>query len=377
MRAELITSIEGIAPIEDEWRELAVSAGSAFTSPEWVRAWHDAAPRELLMVAAVRHEDGSLAGVMPMTADGPGRRGTLRFAGAALGDHFGPVAAPDDQGEVAAAAMRAIQAADGAPGMAILHRVDAGAEWPARMAAESRRRLSVIEQSPADLLYIPTAGLDWDGYLATRSQKFRQRVARGLEKALAKEHEFGVRECADPAELDADLASLLRLHDMRHAEGSSISPGRDRQFLAEFARMALERGWLRLRLLEIDGEPAPVAAFLAWRIGPRYAIYQSGFDPAWASNSVGALLLVQTVRAGIEEGAEEVDMLLGEEAYKQRFAAATRTVHTVTLVPAGAPRRLLAAAEAAARRRARGLANTPYVGAALKRAARLLPTGRR
>jgi CelD/BcsL family acetyltransferase involved in cellulose biosynthesis len=89
------------------------------------------------------------------------------------------------------------------------------------------------------------------------------------------------------------------------------------------------------------------------------------------------LLLVTTVRAGFEEDAEEVDMLLGEEDYKQRFAAATRQVHTVTLVPSLSRARLLVSAEAAARKRARGLADRPRIGAALKRAARLLPTGRR
>ncbi len=375
MKAELITEASAIASIEDEWRRLAVGAGSAFVSPEWTRAWLAATPTDRPLIGAVRRDDDSLAGVMPLVADRAGRGATVRFAGAALGDRFGPAAVPGDEAAVAAATMREIDRAGRSPALTILHRVDSAGEWPSAMAAAARRRSVLIEQSPAELFYIPTAGLDWDGYLATRSQKFRQRVARGLEKSLVKEHSYTVRDCASATELDADLATLFRLHDLRHSDDSSIAANRDRGFIADFAHRALEREWLRLRVLEIEGDP--VAAFLAWCVGGRYAIYQSGFDPAWARYSVGALLLVHTVRAGIEEGAEEVDMLLGEEAYKQRFAAATREVHTVTVAPARSARRLLSAAEAGARKRARGLADRPVIGAALKRAARLLPTGRR
>ena len=376
MKGELITSLDQLPSIEDEWRRLAERQGSAFTSPEWVRAWcATAGAGTALRIVAVRREDGALAGVLPLVADRAGRRATLRFAGSALGDRFGPLAEPEDEEAVATATIAALEAAGEAPGAIILHRVDADRSWPQAIAAGSSRSMISIAQSPADLLYIPTAGLDWDGYLATRSQKFRQRVARGLEKALAKEHSFSVRETANGAELERDLATLFRLHDLRHTTDSSIAGGGDRVFLAEFAGLALARGWLRLRTLEIEGEP--VAAFFAWKVGPRYALYQSGFDPAWADRSVGALLLVRTVRAGLEEGADEVDLLLGEEAYKQRFADATRPVHTVTIVPRWSRARLLVSGEAAARRRMRGLAAHPRIGGALKRAARLLPTGRR
>ena len=373
MKATLITDVAGIDALEPEWTELTVARGSAFTSPQWVRAWaraDHAAP----VIAAVRRDDGSLAGVMPMAVDRP-KRGTLRFAGAALGDRFGPVCAPGEEGAVAAAALAAIAASDVRPAMTILHRVDADSDWTDQVVAAAPRKLTKIVQSPADLLYIPAAETDWEGYLATRSSKFRQRVVRGLEKSLAKEHSYAVRESSGPDQLEADLDTLYRLHDLRHADDSSIAAGSDREVLRGFAHRAADAGWLRLRFLEIEGEP--VAAFLGWHIGGSYGIYQSGFDPDWARFSVGMLLLVTTVRAGFEEEADEVDMLLGEEDYKQRFAAATRQVHTVTLVPSLSRARLLVSAEAAARKRARGLADRPGIGAALKRAARLLPTGRR
>ncbi|MEK6251714.1 MAG: GNAT family N-acetyltransferase [Actinomycetota bacterium] len=57
--------------------------------------------------------------------------------------------------------------------------------------------------------------------------------------------------------------------------------------------MAQQRGWLRLRLLEVDG--VAVAGFLGWRLGDSYAFYQSGFDPSWPDKSVGVVMMATTV----------------------------------------------------------------------------------
>ncbi len=82
---------------------------------------------------------------------------------------------------------------------------------------------------------------------------------------------------------------LFRLHDLRKTEGeSSISSLEVRESLTAFAREALARGWLRLRNTWTNGQHA--AAILAWRIGPSYGIYQTGFDPVWAEHSAGMLL---------------------------------------------------------------------------------------
>jgi CelD/BcsL family acetyltransferase involved in cellulose biosynthesis len=236
--------------------------------------------------------------------------------------------------------------------------------------------LALIEQSHAELPHTSVKGLDWEGYLAERSVKFRQRVGRGLERALKEDGiSCSVRETSDPASLDADLGTLFRLHDLRHpGRESSIAESRTREALALFARSALERGWLRLRILELEGKPA--AAALAWHIGPRYALYQGGFDPAWAERSAGMLMLNLTMRSAIEEGAEDVDLLLGSEPYKWRFAPEARRVRTVVLVRPVSPTRWLISSEAAARRYGRGLARRPKVGALARRLARFLPSDR-
>jgi CelD/BcsL family acetyltransferase involved in cellulose biosynthesis len=321
------------------------------------------------LVVAVHSEQGELAGVLPLCREPGSRPPSIRFAGWRFGDHFGIVAAPGDAAMVAEAAMPALQA-EVHRALVILHRVDRDGDWPERMAAAGRG-LRVVTGADDELPHVPVAGLDWEGYLAQRSVKFRQRVARGLEKALDKAGiNHVVRETSDEAALDEDMETLFRLHDLRRTE-SSVGDPAVRRALTEFARGALRRGWLRLRILELDGSPA--SAYLAWHVGGRYSVYQSGFDPAWTEQSAGTVLLNDTVRSAIGEGAEVVDLLLGGEAYKWRFAPEPRRVRTVAVVGAVRPARLLVSAEAFGRRHARGVLDRPGIGRAARWVAGKLP----
>lgn len=375
MRATLVTELDGVAEIEDEWRTLAILRGNAFLTPEWFRAWVAPQGGQTPLAVVVRDSRGAVAGVLPLAADAARRPRAIRFAGSRYGDRFGIASRPEDESAVAATAIGALESGPGGGRVLVLNRIDANAQWPAALAAAAGRRLALVDQGGAELPHVSVADLDWDGYLAQRSRKFRQRIARGLERGMEDQGiPFSVHESGGPAEVERDMALLFRLHDLRHARsGSSIASARVRASLTSFALAAREQGWLRLRVLEISGKPA--AAYLAWRLGPSYAVYQSGFDPSFADQSAGMLLLNDTVRSAIGERAHEVDLLLGGEPYKWRFAPESRHVRSVVLVAATSPIRLLIAAEAIARRRSRRLAASSRLGRALRRIASRLPGG--
>jgi CelD/BcsL family acetyltransferase involved in cellulose biosynthesis len=377
MKASLITEDSRIASIEDEWRALAEQRGSAFVTPEWFRSWSEHRPDSASpLVAAARREDGSLAGVMPLVLDASRRPRVIRFAGASLGDRFVPAAREADEHEVAAAAMSALQDEGVAGYMVALDHVDQHAAWWQAMGAASRPQRAVTEQQQSEIAYIRLSDYDdWEQYLASRSRNFRQQIRR-RERALRRDHEVELRAATD-ATLADDVGHLFDLHQRRWQgrARSSLAGPLARPVLEEFAERAQRRGWLRLRLLEVDG--VPVAAFLGWRIGGSYAFFQSGFDPDWSQMSVGFVHLATTVRSALDEGAEEFDMLLGDEPYKSRFTNATRSVQTVILTRPRSAARVLVAGEAAARRSARDLAKRPAFSGIARSLSRLLPTSRR
>jgi len=97
--------------------------------------------------------------------------------------------------------------------------------------------------------------------------------------------------------------------------------------------LALARGWLRLFVLRLDGKPA--ASLYGFRYGGVFYFYQSGFDPAYAKHSVGLATMALSIKAAIEEGAEEYDLLRGDEDYKFHWTCTVRELGQVVISPPG------------------------------------------
>jgi CelD/BcsL family acetyltransferase involved in cellulose biosynthesis len=361
-QAQLVTEMSALEALADEWRSLAERRGNAFLTPEWFFAWlgrcgESWEPR----VAVVRTAGGALRGLLPLVSSKNGGRKTLRFC--PEGDRFHPVADPGDEKAVAIAAATVVAAPDGDFGSLLLENVDVQGEWWEALEEASPVTMATVERDESALPFVELAELEWEEYLAGRSRQLRSQLGRKL-RSLRREHEVHFRRTQRADEVADDLGILFRLHDARWAERPGSSAFADpsvRAFHIEFARAALERGWLRLTAMEVDG--VPVAALYGWLIGGRWSYYQAGFDPAWSRHSPGFLLLAETIREAIEEGASEYDMLLGEEPFKRRFATSSRTVCTVFLAPRGGRAHISAATGARLRRAWRRLPSGPRASA--------------
>jgi CelD/BcsL family acetyltransferase involved in cellulose biosynthesis len=348
-RTELVAAITEVEALADEWRPLAERRANVFMTPEWFLSWLRQCGRGWEpRVVVVRTAEGSLRGLLPLVTSGNRGRGTLRFC--PVGDRFHPVAEPGDDKAVADAAASVLAAPEKGFRSLLLENVDADGDWWRALADEAPAAMATVERDENVLPFVELAGLDWNGYLAGRSRSLRSQVGRKL-RSLRKEHDVQFRRTRKLNEVPGDLEILFRLHDARWAErpdSSAFSDPAVRAFHVEFATAALERGWLRLTAMEVDG--APIAALYGWLIGGRWSYYQAGFDPEWSRHSPGFLLLAETIRQAIEEGASEYDMLLGEESFKRRFATSSRPVCTVVLAPRGTRGHIGAAAGASLRR---------------------------
>jgi CelD/BcsL family acetyltransferase involved in cellulose biosynthesis len=362
---EVLTSERGLQALVPEWRRLAVARANAFITPDWYLAWLRANPGEVEpWVFALRDGAGELTALLPLTRSTvkPFR---LRLAGSSLGDVFEPVAAdPADEHALLEALGLALDQ-DRSWRSLLLENVPAEADWlDGLKQAGSRLHLTPIPHRDEVLPSIPLAGGDWDAYLAKRSRNFRSQLGRKL-RGLEREGEVGFRLSEGRDRLEPDMQAFFKLHDARWEGrgGSQALTARSREFHLDFAAAALQNGWLRLWLLELDS--APIAAWYGWSLGGRYAYYLAGFDQSWSRYSVGQLLLAHTIESAFAEGADTYDLLLGSEDYKARFAEASREVETVAVTRRWSKDRVAVRAESLARRAADGL--TPGVRAAIKR----------
>jgi len=285
-----------------EWQALAPASGNPFLTHEWCSAWWRHRGRGELSVHVVRDGDRPAA-ILPMFID----RGRLAFLGDGDADILGPVCAPADNA-LAAAAIREVLA-NGAARTLDARWLRGDQPWPELLDGE------VIQRESCPQLRL--GGRSWQDLLAGRSSNFRSQVGR-RRRALERAHAVRIRRTETAAELGPDLDTLFALHDQRFGDSSLAFAGEREQVHRDWAAAALERGWLRLWTLSLDG--ADVASLYIFRFGDTDFFYQSGRDPRLERERIGFVLLCAAIEDACAAGQEVFSLLLGGEAYKDRFA---------------------------------------------------------
>lgn len=322
--------------LRDDWSRLAEESGNIFLTWELADAWwrHLGAGREPVFGSVRR--DGRTVAVLPLHRGGRALR-TLRFVGAGVADQVGAVCAPEDLPAAAGELRRML--GEVPHDLFLVDRVDGAEGWSGLLGAEP----AVHEASPV----IEFETSDWDEFLAGRSANFRQQAGK-YERRLVRDHALSYRFTSSDAQLERDLDLVFELHARRWGTGTTeFQQEPMRSFHREFARLAFERGWLRIWIAELNGRPA--AAWYGFRFGDADWSYQSGRDPAVDETSVGWVLTVHAVRESVRDGMRAYKFLLGEEEYKSRFATADHGLDSF-VIPRNARGRLGHFAGRAARR---------------------------
>jgi CelD/BcsL family acetyltransferase involved in cellulose biosynthesis len=311
---ELLASLE---PLREPWTRLAERSRSIFKTWEWASVWwHHQGGGRRLEVAAVRRGN-VLVGIVPMYRWRRRPLDVLRFLGHGPGDELGPVCDAEDRAVVARGLRRALARLDW--DVLVGEQLPREQDWGVMLAG---RRLTA-ESSP--VLRFGRAG--WDGFLRSRSANFREQVGRHPRR-LARDRRVRYRLADGSRDLRGELDTLFALHAARwsHRPSNFLAHA---PFHRAFARVALERGWLRLWFLEVDGEA--VAALYGFRFAGTECYYQAGRDPRWNRYRVGFVLLAHAVRQAADDGVAEYRLLRGGEEYKQRFASADPGLETIGL----------------------------------------------
>lgn len=316
-RRFLLERLESSEAARPDWSRLAASSGNVFATWEWMSAWSThLGERGTHVLYGWRDTSGPLAAVVPLVVSRRGPLRVVRFAGHGPADELGPVCAPEDRAPALAEAVR--HALGDGGGLFLAEQLPRDRDWSSVLDGRVVRR----EASPV----IRSREGGWASYLASKSANFREQV-RARERRLRRRYEVAFRRTDDPDRLQDDMGTLLALHRARW--GTRESAFRSEAFHRAFAEAALDRGWLRLWFLELDGRPA--AAWYGFRFGDVESFYQSGRDPRLERDSVGFVLLAHTIREALDDGVREYRLLRGDEPYKYRFADADPGVVTVAV----------------------------------------------
>ena len=341
MRVEPIEDPDRFRALRGEWNGLLEQSASdcPFLTWEWLHTWwtHFAGGRKLCLLAV--RDGGDLIGLAPLAVS-PWRVTHFRLfhaleflgTGSVGSDYLDLISRRGREQDVAEALADDLSHRET---MLELTQLNGDSSLAAAVAARLAGRDWTRAATRTDVCpFIPLAGHSWESYLGTLGAEYRYTVRRS-ERGLAKRFDVRFHWAATDDERRAALAEVVRLHqqrwqDRRGGSTAFYSPAL-LAFHEEFSRLALERGWLRLLVVRLDGTPA--AAFYGFRYQRRFYFYQSGFDPQYKKVSAGIALLGHTIKTAIDEGADEYDFLHGDEPYKFHWAKDVRELGRLELYP--------------------------------------------
>ena len=326
-RLELFGELDALGP---EWDELARASGNLFATREWLQTWYRHYSTGGALLVACRSPDGRLAAILPLEVKSVRGVRVLRFLGHGPSDQMGPICAAADVGFTAEALRRVLRHPPRRFQLFVGRHLPGPEDWATIVGA------SCVREDATPVLRFQ--GETWDDVLASFGSGIRKEI-RYDARRLAREHDVRHRRCDDVAALQSDLDILFRLHVANWGDRSSFM--RHEAFQRDFAKLALERGWLRLWILEVDGRA--VAAKLNFRFQGAEFSYQAGRDPTWTGPSLGLVTVAHAMHAAFEEGASEYRFLRGSERYKFRFPVVDAGLQTIARGSGAAAEAALAA----------------------------------
>jgi CelD/BcsL family acetyltransferase involved in cellulose biosynthesis len=315
-----IRSAPALAALEPEWWELwrGCCAATPFQSPAWLLSWWDAfAPGDLFALAVRRGE--RLVGLAPFYVEiGPLGRRVLPL-GISVSDYL-DVLAEDG-------------CADGVCGALARHMAGCALPWdtwelgelaPSAIALRLPPSNGCTDSSQPDsacpVLELPPSAKELDGAIPSRKRRdlraARHRAARrgAVEITLA--------TLFDGADTLAALATLHRARWQSQGEPGVLADPRVHRLHAGALSTLMRLALVRLYTLRIAGQIAGV--YYGFLHGQRGYGYLTGFDPAFAFESPGTILIGHAIKQAVREGAREFHFLRGREKYKYQWGARDR-----------------------------------------------------
>lgn len=302
-------ALEDFSSLERNWEELvlACSESHIFFTPQWQKAWWQqfGGGKELLLLSM--RQDGELVGIAPLMRHG---ESISLIGGSDVCDYMDFIASPGQERACLALLLDYLESMS-------WHYIDLQSLLPhsialnhlAPLAREKDYSVEITKEDVSPQVILPRS---WEDYFSQLKGKDRHELRRKLRRLSQVKSHFYVVENGE--RLHQDLEDFFRLFEQGKGEKEEFMTDQMRGFFEAMASSAAAKGYLRLAFLEVEGQR--VASAIYFDCWDHFHLYNSGYDPGYASLSVGLLCKVFCLKEGILEGKRRFDFLRGAEAYK-------------------------------------------------------------
>jgi CelD/BcsL family acetyltransferase involved in cellulose biosynthesis len=341
MQVEVLTREPDFLALEPAWNSLADASRNAsiFSRFEWLSTWwqHFKAGKQLRVLVA--REGGRVAGIAPFAiAPREGFR-VLSLMGGRVSDYKDFIIdAGADRPAVLGQLIDSVYATrdwdllqfdglrDDSPNF---NAIGALLE---RCAAHHPRRVQ-YEVSPC----VPVRGT-WQEYMRSLGKKFRYNARNSMALLIREQCDVTFTQPVGGAEVERFTRAMLQLKAERwHASNKGpnvLEFGALGDFYLAVAQRLFAAGLLTMPTLLVNGEVAAVDFGVEY--ANKHFACQHAMNEKFARYSVGSQLNLHVLEDAYSRGLDEVDMLLGEDSYKQHYRPELRKLYSVSLCRDGA-----------------------------------------
>ena len=333
LSTEIVTDMHRLSTARSEWNALAEQCSAQpFGLPGLALPWWSHLGRGDLNVVLVRNGSGELIGLAPFRLRRKSGLKTISFLGHGLGA-VGELLLAPSKGDVAAAIWSSLD------GSAVLHLTDyrhqGGGLAALRRAdhwsfhANIRDECPIIElrefSSVKEFLARPAKG------------GLRKKLARADRSVAGQQRAIAV--FTTPDEVRREWEMLQPLYDSAEAANPRLHLGQNpyQQFFTAALCELAAAGQLTLLTMRLGGRRAAFDVYI--RSGSTAYAVLGRFDPELAAASPGQLLTQHGIQWAIDSGVTSIDLQLGGDQYKMRWA--DRTYDTLDVVATGPNRQTI------------------------------------
>lgn len=315
LRVDRLASPADPSVTDEEWDGLLTDGDPPSLTRHWLTSWwHAFGPKESAVLAV--RDAGRLVAVAPWYVDG----GMLFAVGVEASDALDVVGRRDP---VVLDALLTAVSREWPDLLGVrLHFLPSTSPTVAALRSGAGGRGLVVcieDETVSPLVQLsPTASVVAGDGLARK------------ERLLRRAGDVGVEHHRSPDAIRTALPELFDLHQRRwtgRPDAATFDDPRRRAFLHALAADASPEGGARLTTVRLDGRV--VAAHFGVRNRSRYLWYVPCYDPEHARLRPGDVLLRSVARAALDEGARTLDLGIGDEPYKRRYATDFPTVLTL------------------------------------------------
>ncbi len=320
---DLVSGIETFDGLGREWHALMAQAQNplVFMTPQWQKAWWEVfgKGRELLLLTLRRNKE--LIAVAPLFRE----NSKVTFLGDVdLCDYHDLVIKHGEPPETYRALFDALAALSWSTlELSCLQTSSITCQYFPPFARERGYAIETLPQDVCPRIALPAS---WEEYLESLSKKDRHELRRKLRR-LSGAGEIKYYALAKPEEMNGAMNDFLHLLKISRSDKFEFLTPQIESFFNRMALALAPEGYIKLCFLEVNG--SRVASVLCFDFGGEYSLYNSGYDPAYSSLSVGLLSKGFCLQEAIARKRSHFDFLRGTESYKYDLGGLDEPIYSV------------------------------------------------